>query len=133
MTKPPSDRLVLSVALFGAGVSLASFSLGGGFAGLSTAVGAALALVNLVVLRSIVLRVVSGDIHTKLPLLALIFLKMGVLMFLVYLFITKQWVEPIAFTIGLSSLVVGLISGSLFMSRARASAPLSAPANRSES
>ena len=132
MTKPPSDRLVLSVALFGAGVSLASFALGGGFAGLSTAVGSVLALVNLVVLRSIVLRVVAGDIHTKLPLLSLIFLKMGVLMFLVYLFISKQWVEPVAFTIGLSSLVVGLISGSLFVSR-RASGEPVAPVQRSES
>lgn len=120
MTKPPSDRLALSVALFGAGVSLASYSVAGGFAGWSTAVGSALALVNLVVLRSIVLRVVAGDIHTKTPLLGLIFIKMGVLMFLVYLFITKQWVEPIAFTIGLSSLVVGLISGSLFFSSSRA-------------
>lgn len=130
MTKPPSDRLALSVALFGVGVSLASYSLGGAFAGLSTAVGSALALVNLVVLRSIVLRVVAGDIHTKTPLLALIFIKMGVLMFLVYLFISKQWVEPIAFTIGLSSLVVGLISGSLFLSPSRARARAS---QRSES
>jgi hypothetical protein len=93
-------------------------------------VGSALALVNLVVLRSIVLRVVAGDIHTKTPLLALIFIKMGVLMFLVYLFISKQWVEPIAFTIGLSSLVVGLISGSLFLSPSRARARAS---QRSES
>jgi hypothetical protein len=130
MTKPPPDRLVPIVALFGVGVTLASLGLSGGFAGWSTAVGSALALVNLVVLRSIVLRVVSGDIHTKLPLLSLIFFKMGVLMFLVYLFLSKQWVEPIAFTIGLSSLVVGLISGSLFASRARPPAPT---VHRSES
>jgi hypothetical protein len=85
-------------------------------------VGAVLALLNLVVLRSIVLRVVSGDIHTKLPLVGFIFLKMGGFMFLVFWLITKHWVEPVALTLGLSSLAVGLIAGSVFV-RARPAAP----------
>lgn len=119
MTKPTPDPLVLSVACFGAAISLASLSFSGSFSGFSSAVGAVLALVNLVVLRSIVLRVVSGDIHTKMPLVALIFLKMGSIMFLVFWFISKQWVEPLAFTLGLSSLAIGLITGSLFAARAR--------------
>ena len=123
MTKLAPDPLVLSVAAFGAVISLASLSFGGPFSGFSSVVGAVLALVNLVVLRSIVLRVVSGDIHTKLPLVALIFLKMGSVMFLVYWFIAKQWVAPVAFTLGLSSLAIGLITGSLFAARTRAAAP----------
>jgi hypothetical protein len=124
MTKTAHDPLLLSVAAFGAAISLACLSFAGTFAGFSSAVGAVLALVNLVVLRSIVLRVVSGDIHTKLPLVALIFVKMGVFMFLVFWLITKHWVEPVAFTLGLSSLAVGLIAGSVFV-RAR-------PAQRSQ-
>jgi hypothetical protein len=83
-----------------------------------------LALVNLVVLRSIVLRVVSGDIHTKLPLVGLIFVKMFGFMFVVFWLITKHWVEPVALTLGLSSLAVGMIAGSVFV-RAR-------PAQRSQ-
>jgi len=79
--------------------------------------GATLALVNLVVLRSIVLRVVSGDIHTKLPLLALIFVKMGAFMALVFWLIAQRLVEPVTFTLGLTSLVVGLITGSMFSHR----------------
>lgn len=118
-TKPPPDRLVPCVATFGAAISLATLGLGGAFRGWSAAAGAVLALVNLLVLRSILLRVVMGDIHTKLPLLALIFVKMGGVMALVYWLITMHWVEPVAFTIGLSSLVVGLITGSLFVNRAR--------------
>jgi hypothetical protein len=119
MTKPAPDRLVPSVAIFGAAISLATLGFGGAFLGWSAAAGAALALVNLLVLRTILLRVVVGDIHTKLPLLALIFFKMGAVMVLVYWFITMHWVEPVAFTLGLSSLVVGLITGSLFVTRTR--------------
>jgi len=118
-TKPAPDRLVPSVAIFGAVISLATLGFLGPFRGASAAAGAALALVNLLVLRTILLRVVTGDIHTKLPLLALIFFKMGGVMVLVYWFITMHWVEPVAFTLGLSSLVVGLITGSLFVNRAR--------------
>jgi ATP synthase I chain len=125
MTKP-EDRLTLIVAGFGSLISLGSLALGGAFIGMSTAIGAALALVNLVVLRSIVVRVVAGDIHRKLPLLALVFVKMGVFMLLVYQLIVRHWVEPIAFTVGFSSLVVGLIAGSLFAARARHPSP---PAN----
>jgi hypothetical protein len=117
MTKPAPDRLTLSVAAFGAVISLGSFWVGGSQAGLSTAAGSVLALLNLVVLRTIVLKVIEGDIHNKLPLLALIFIKMGVFMGLVYSAIAHHWVEPIAFTIGLSSLVVGLIAGSLAVPR----------------
>jgi hypothetical protein len=118
MTKAALDPLFLSVAAFGAAISLACLCFAGPFSGLSSAVGSVLALVNLVVLRSIVLRVVSGDIHTKLPLVGLIFLKMGGFMFLVFWLITKHWVEPVALTLGLSSLAVGLIAGSVFV-RAR--------------
>jgi|SRR5689334_2591761 len=119
MTKPTPDPLVVSVALFGAAISLANLSFGGTFSAFSSAIGAVLALVNLVVLRSIVLRVVSGDIHTKMPLVALIFLKMGSFMFLVFWFISKHWVAVVPFTLGLSSLAIGLITGSLFAARAR--------------
>ncbi|MET0387858.1 MAG: ATP synthase subunit I [Polyangiales bacterium] len=116
MTKPPPDRLPLFVAAFGAAMSLAALGFGGQVAGWSTAVGSALALVNVLVLRTVVLRVVSGDIHKKLPLLLLIVFKMGAFMVLVYWLITKHWVEPVAFTVGLSSLVVGLLTGSLIHS-----------------
>lgn len=124
MTKLAPDPLFLSVAAFGVAISLATLSFAGSFAAFSSAVGAVLALFNLVVLRSIVLRVVSGDIHTKLPLVGLIFVKMLGFMFLVFWLITKHWVEPVALTLGLSSLAVGLIAGSVFV-RAR-------PAQRSQ-
>ena len=120
MTKTAGERLILFVAAFGVGISSLSLALWGVFSGLSTAAGSALALLNLVVLRTIVLRLIEGDIHTKLPLVAFILVKMGVLMGLVFLFISRHWVEPIPFTLGLSSLVVGLIAGSFSVARSGA-------------
>jgi hypothetical protein len=120
MTKPPADRLTLFVAAFGAAISVASFLLGGWHVAFSTVAGSALALLNLVVLRTLVSKVIEGDIHNKLFLLVLIFVKMGVFMGLVFAAIARHWVEPIAFTIGLSSLVVGLIAGSLATQRTSA-------------
>ena len=117
MIKSTADRLTLFVAAFGAMISLATLAASGPRAGWSAAVGAVLALLNLVVLRTLVFRVIQGDIHTKLPLLVLVFLKMGAFIALVFLAITRGWVEPIAFTVGLSSLVVGLITGALVVTR----------------
>lgn len=117
MIKPTADRLTLFVAAFGAMISLATLAASGPMAGWSAAFGAVLALLNLLVLRTLVFRVIQGDIHTKLPLLALVFLKMGAFIALVFLAITRGWVEPIAFTVGLSSLVVGLITGALVVTR----------------
>lgn len=114
MSKASATRMTVFVAVLGLLTSLAALVLAGSHAGLSTAVGATLALANFMLLRTIVARIVDGDMHRKGSVVGLLFLKMGVLMGLVYLVIARHWVEPIAFTVGLSSLVVGLISSSLF-------------------
>jgi hypothetical protein len=117
MTKSDADRLTVIVAAFGLAMSVGGLVVAGSHAALSAAAGSALALVNLLVLRTLVLHLVDGDIHLKLPFLALVFVKMGAMMALVYWAISHGWVEPIAFTVGLSSLVIGLIAGSLFLTR----------------
>jgi len=110
-------RMTSFVAALGLATSCAVFIAGGVHAGLSTAAGAALALANFVLLRTIVQRIVTGDMHRKLPVIGLLFLKMGAVMGLVFLVIIREWVAPIPFTIGLSTLAVGLIANSLFMHR----------------
>jgi hypothetical protein len=120
ITKAAGARLIAFVAASGAAISVLSLVVWGSFAGLSTAAGAALALLNLLVLRTLVLKITGGEIHTTLPFVALVMVKMGVFMGLVYWAITEQWVAPIAFTLGLSSLVVGLIAGSLSVARSAA-------------
>ena len=105
------------VAVLGLAASLGAVAVAGSRAGVSTAAGAALALANFLLLRTIVQKIVLGDMHRKLPVIGLLFLKMGGVMVLVYLAIIRGWVEPIPFTIGLSSLVVGLIANSLLTQR----------------
>jgi hypothetical protein len=114
MTKASADRLTLTVAAFGAVLTVASYLLAGRAVAESTLTGAGMGLANFILLRMIVLRVVEGDMHRKGALLGLIFLKMGGLMGLVYWVISSHWVQPIPFTVGMSSLVVGLIVGALF-------------------
>lgn len=112
MNKASATRMTVFVAVLGLLTSVAALLLVGSQPALSVGVGAALALVNFLLLRSIVVRIVDGALHRKGPVIGLLFLKMGGLMGLVYLAIARGWVEPIAFTVGLSSLVVGLIASS---------------------
>jgi ATP synthase I chain len=112
MNKASATRMIVFVALLGLTTSVAALLLVGSQAALSVGVGATLALANFVLLRTIVAKVVDGALHRKGPVIGLLFLKMGGLMGLVYLVIARHWVEPIAFTVGLSSLVVGLIASS---------------------
>lgn len=115
--KSAAIRMTVFVAGLGLGTTLAALLLAGSHAAVSAATGAALALANFLLLRTIVQRIVLGDMHRKAPVIFLLFLKMGGVMALVYVVISRHWVEPIAFTVGLSSLVVGLIANSLFAPR----------------
>lgn len=110
--------MAIFVAFLGLATSLAVFAAGGMKAGLSSAGGAALALVNFVLLRTIVQKIVSRDMQQKLPVVALLFIKMGVLMGLICLVIIRGWVEPIPFLVGISCLAIGLIASSLLTQRA---------------
>jgi hypothetical protein len=110
-------RMTVFVAALGLATSLAVLLAAGSHAALSTAAGAALALANFLLLRTIVHKIVTGDMQRKLPVIGLLFLKMFGVMGLVYLVIIREWVEPIPFTIGLSSLAVGLIANSLLTQR----------------
>lgn len=112
MNKASATRMIVFVAVLGLSASVAALWLVGRQAALSVGVGAALALANFLLLRTIVVRIVDGAMHRKGPVIGLLFLKMGGLMGLVYLVIARHWVEPVAFTVGLSSLVVGLIASS---------------------
>ena len=116
-SKSAAVRMTVWVAGFGAATSLAALLLAGVHAGLSVATGAALALGNFMLLRVIVQKIVVGDMQQKGPVVLLLFLKMGALMGLVYWLIARQWVAPIPFIVGLSTLVAGLIANMLLAPR----------------
>jgi len=116
-SKQAAIRMTVFVAAFGLVTTVGAFLVGGSHTGVSTAAGAALALANFLLLRTIVQKIVLGDMHRKAPVIFLLFLKMGGVMGLVAVMILRQWVEPIAFTVGLSSLVVALIVNSFTSTR----------------
>lgn len=117
MSKAPIDRITLFIAALGVVVTIACAVLRGPHAAMSAGIGAALALVNFMFLRSIVARVVGLEIKASGKFVGLLFLKMGGLMAAVFIVIIRGWVEPIAFTLGMSSLVVGLIVSSLLFAQ----------------
>ncbi len=112
-------RMTAFVAAFGVLATIGMLAFHGTRMGSSTGIGAIVALANFLILRVIVLRVTSGDVHTKGPFLAALFFKMGAVMFLVYFVLAHHWVDPIAFIVGLSALVVGLITSSFFLMGSR--------------
>jgi ATP synthase I chain len=112
MTKASADRMTVFVAALGLAIALGYLSVSTR-AALSAGVGGVVGLLNFLALRYIVGRVVDGDMQRKAGLIGLIYLKMGGVMFAVYWVISSGFVAPIPFTVGLSSLVVGLIVSSL--------------------
>ena len=81
--------------------------------GLSSAVGAVIALANWFVFAWVVSRVTGGRTRNKLGLGMTLGVKMFALMVLVSVLIGRGLVEPIGFAVGLSAIVVGLCIGSL--------------------
>jgi len=116
-SKQAAIRMTVIVAAFGLATTIAAFLVGGSHTGVSTAAGAALALANFMLLRTIVQKIVVGDMHRKAPVIFLLFFKMGGVMALVAVLILRKWVEPIPFTLGLTSLVVALIANSFLTTR----------------
>jgi len=121
MDKRTAERMQVLVVGFGVASTLGVYGVSGLDACRSTAIGAVLALINWLLLRFLVGLVVSSSMRSK-PLLAfMVLLKMGALMGLIAYCVASDWVQPIPFVVGLSSLVVGLLLGSvLYIARTAA-------------
>jgi hypothetical protein len=112
MTKSASQRLTWFILGFGVVTSLAVYAIYGRAAGQSSAVGVAVALGNWYALRFIISRVMEGSLRRKAVFSVLLSVKMGALLALCFLLIRMNLVRPVAFTAGLSALVVGSLLGS---------------------
>lgn len=118
MDKQTAERMQVMVIGLGVVITLGVYGVSGMEAGRSAAVGALLASVNWFLLRFLVGRIASSSMRSKPLLTFLVLLKMGALMGLTALVIASGWVQPIAFVVGLSSLVAGLLLGSfLYIAR----------------
>jgi hypothetical protein len=111
MSKSALDRMTWFILGLGVAASLGALALSGSTTALSVAVGVSVAIANWYLLRFIVARVVSGNVRRQGAFSFVLFLKMGGLMALVFLLLRSGLFSPIAFTVGMSCLVVGALLG----------------------
>jgi hypothetical protein len=113
MNRAVAERLTWVIAGLGLVTTVAVYPLWGMAAARSTLVGAVLGLANWIALRYIVGRVVGGSVQRQAGFMFVLVIKMGALAALCFLLIRAQVVSPLPFLLGLSTLVVGAIGGSL--------------------
>jgi hypothetical protein len=109
MSRTAVERVSWFILALGAAAALAAFLLVGREAGKSVAIGAGVAIVNWELLRFIVGRVVSGTVRNQAAFSFVLFIKLGGLMGGIFLLLYSGLVEPIAFAIGVSTLVLGAL------------------------
>ena len=122
MDKQTAERMSAFIIGLGVILAAATYLVSGPVAGRSAAIGAGLAVVNWYLLRFLVIRITRGSARAKAGMTALVMLKMGALMGLISLMVAAGWVQPIAFIVGMSALVGGLLFGSfLYIARSSGS------------
>jgi hypothetical protein len=109
----PAVKIGVLIGALGAICSLATLLVAGPFPGLSAAIGAVIALINYILFGWVTSRVTNGSLRRRAGLMLLLVAKMGALMVLIYYLITRHLVQPLAFMVGVSALVVGVVFGSL--------------------
>jgi hypothetical protein len=116
MNRIAADRMTYVVIALGVVAVGAVYGLMGAEAALSTAIGVAVGLLNWLMQKFIVGRMLSGGQKSQLGAAALLFLKLGLLMGGLFVLLRSGLVQLIPFTVGISTLVVGVIAGGLIQS-----------------
>lgn len=116
MNRIAADRMTYYVVALGLIAVGSVYALMGATAAISTAVGVAVGLLNWFIQKFIVGRLLSGGQKSQLGAAALLFLKMGLLMGGLFVLLRSGLVQLIPFTVGISTLVVGVIAGGLVQS-----------------
>lgn len=118
MNKIVADRMTYYVVGLGLIAVVAVYGVMGAQAAVSAAIGVAVGLVNWFIQKFIVGRLLlsKGSQKSQLGAAALLFLKMGLLMGGLFVLLRSGLVQLIPFTVGISTLVLGVIAGGLIQS-----------------
>jgi hypothetical protein len=116
MNRIAADRMTYYVVALGLIAVGSVYALMGSEAAISAAIGVAVGLLNWFIQKFIVGRMLSGGQKSQLGAAALLFLKMGLLMGGLFVLLRSGFVQLIPFTVGISTLVVGVIAGGLIQS-----------------
>ncbi len=93
--------------------SVITLAVAGVWAAYSAAVGAAIAVANYYAYQWIADHITRGSVRKRAGVSLLMITKMLIIFGLITALIMFRWVDPIGLIIGLSALVVGLLSGSI--------------------
>ena len=113
MSKAAAERLTWFIAGLGALATIAVTASHGVLAGASSAAGVAVALANWFVLKLVVDALLGGSIQRQAGLAIVLVAKMAAFMGAVFVLLYGGFVQPIPFTVGVSSLMAGPLFGSL--------------------
>jgi hypothetical protein len=112
----------LAVPLFAAAIALVTFAVWGGASGLAAACGGLLAVANWFALRWIVTRIARGEANQRLQVGFLLIAKLGLLMAMVVVLISRLKLDPLGVLLGLSTLFIAPVVSGLFQGSMAASA-----------
>ena len=113
MNKRSIDSIPLFIGASGALAAAITLAIAGVWSAYSAAVGAVIALANFYAFRWIADRVTRGSVRKRAGVSLLLIVKMLIVFGLITALIMFHWVDPIGLVVGLSALVVGLLSGSI--------------------
>jgi hypothetical protein len=115
MSRTDADRLSWYILGLGAVLVCTVFALSGGGdpvrATVSASVGVVVALANWFLLRYIIGRVFDGNVRRQAAFSFVLFVKLGGLIALVFFLLRSGLVLPIPFTVGVSSMALGVLLG----------------------
>jgi hypothetical protein len=112
----------LAVPFFAAVIALVSFAVWGGARGLGAAAGGSLAVANWFALRWIAMRITRGEATQRLQVGFLLIAKLGLLVALVFVLISRLQLDLLGVLLGLSTLFVAPVISGLFQGSQAASA-----------
>jgi hypothetical protein len=125
-----TQRMTRPLLLIAASVTCVAFAIWGAQRGQAAAIGAGLSVVNWFVLRWLVSRMFDGGNKAALGLLLMA--KIGALIAVVYVLISRLQIDPIGLAFGLGVLFVGPAVAGLLANASGSFNPSAAPSAREE-
>lgn len=116
-------RITAYVAAASVVLTLAAFVIGGVTAAIGAAVGGALAIVNWFAMRFVGRRLIVANDKGRMVWGGLLGLKMLVLMIVAWGVLATGVVDPIGFSLGLGSLVLGILAGAFHVAATQTAIP----------
>jgi hypothetical protein len=113
MSRPSLNYIPVFIGVSGILAAVITFAVAGVWVAYSAAVGAVIAMANFYAYQWIASHITRGSVRKRAGVSLLMITKVLIVFGLISALIIFRWVDPIGLIVGLSALVVGLLSGSI--------------------